>query len=130
MKSNNATDSDFRQALSEQLSHLLPAEGWQQKVLAEMARKRRRRLRLRWITGASVAAAVALLFIMVPSKPSELTESSELSDPSEFIYSREYYAAIPRPERPISEELDMLIGISDISSSVGDYYEPYTPLPL
>lgn len=122
MNSKNAVESDIRRALAARIEPLLPADGWEDKVLAEMNRRRRRRALLLRAAVASVAAAAALVLVFMPA-------GSIAVDP-DYIYSEAYYASLPRPERSISEDVSAIIGDEEPTVSLGDFYEPYTPLPL
>lgn len=87
---------------------------WQLRVLAEMARRKRRHRQRILAAAASAFVAIAVPWIYIKST----------STPN--IYSDEYYASLPQQPLSIPDEINAII--SDLESSKS-YFEPYEPLP-
>lgn len=88
---------------------------WQLRVLAEMARQKRRRRFRTVAVAASIAAAFMLPLIF-----------KYQSESIPYIYTPEYYASLPRHNLSIPDEINAIIGNPENSQS---YFEPYEPLP-
>lgn len=125
MTSEQNNDS-INRALASHLEPLMPAPGWEQGVLAAMARRRRHRTRMRIMSIMSAAAAMIASALFVPAY--FLSAEPQPFDYEQYIYTEAYYSALPRSTLSISEEFNSMLASSQMPASM-NLVEPFTPLP-
>lgn len=75
----------MRQALQRRAERMAPAEGWEDRVLAEMATPRRR-FRLQWLSIPAAAAVIAIVVTLY--MPSERSTAIEPAIPSQITIAQ------------------------------------------